>query len=1379
MSSCRRPIYTNPSSHTKTTFPPTPGLTKFHNSLQPYAPTPLTPLTSLAKELGIRSILLKDESNRLGLPSFKVLGASWGCYRAVAAFLSLPETVNLDEIGKEAQEKGVKLLAATKGNHGRAVAFMGRVLGVSVEIYVSESMDGATRHKIESEGARVVVMKGDYDDAVREALRVSKSVGGALLIQDTALDGYEEVPGWIVQGYGTMMGEIEEQLAELGLSADVMVAPVGVGSLANTVATICKSRERPISVVAVEPDTAACLQESLLRGELTPIETSYTIMDGMNCGTVSTTAWTNLRRLVDASVTVSCYESHIAVGYLSEQDINAGPCGAASVAALRRLAAEKPEMLKKDSVVVLLSTEGPREYPIPLDVSVDDVVGLTSALTKINSSNPTLSVADGLGETQIADYLQSWFAHRGIKSHRLEPVPGRPSVVGVLKGSGGGKSLMFNGHIDTVTLSSYDTDALSGHIDTREGKQVVLGRGALDMKGGLAASLAAISAIKASGQPVRGNVIVAAVSDEEDASQGTRDVLAAGWRADATVIPEPTNEVIAHAHKGFVWVEVDILGVAAHGSNHIDGVDAVLHAGWFLSALEAYGSRLPADDVLGPATFHCGLIQGGEEASSYPAKCTVTIEFRTIPGQTAESVTTDIKSLLVDIQNDKKKESGKDFRFAEPRATLTRPPHKIDSDHPLISTLADCTKTATGAQPSIGSVPFWCDAALLSEVGVPAVVFGPSGHGLHGKEEWVEIESLTRLKETFERLTREFCYEMDGRALPNNIFAGSLQDTDLHNGRGVDAPDGSYSWPPPVQDDMFFDWGALYGTQDTDFGVTQGDRSSSEWSGLDFLSFDATPPPPLSGELGVAPPMNIHEPTFSTSNEVDLAQNQTRLQPQTQTQTGPIVLPGFNNVAQWLDGAYRPSKPCDNCRRHRLQCLILRRTADNPNPVPSCSSCVGLFRPCSFGRGEKRQASGFETLSPVMGHLHGVIEEGDGSASGPGTREPIPEGRETKQFVRRGARVLRDWFYRNEDCPYPSEEERARLASETGFTRQRISTWFANARRRNKQQRQVGSSARIYRAGSPMPMPLTPAMPIPIGDTDMLPAAMTPMERWQASPPDEEPVSEDVIREAIASTSGSDGSRLHSQVGTPFTDISSGGEASSLASSLSSSGIPPSDASDSSSSAWSFQSNGNLRARSYNRLPSSRRRGGRRRVADDGHYQCTFCMRSFKKKHDWSRHEKSVHLPLDVWICTPNLAELVQDPSIPISECRFCENKSTPEHWESHDFRECATKSLPERSFSRKDYLWQHLRKFHGCTRYPVASLNAWKSSQSEIRSRCGFCHETLPSWAARTDHLAAHFKEGCRMSQWAGNWGFDGAVLGNLRNAVLPIERGLLDIAA
>ncbi|KAL3481273.1 hypothetical protein BJX99DRAFT_243884 [Aspergillus californicus] len=1297
MSSSRRPIYFNQAAAKETcSFPQVEGLSKFHQSLTGYELTPLTPLPDLAAELGVRAVLVKDESNRLGLPSFKVLGASWGCYRAVAAYLGLPPTVSLEEMSAQAKERSVTLFAATKGNHGRAVAFMARTLGIESQIFVSESMDLPTQGRITQEGAQVVTIKGDYDQAVLEALKISGEKEGGLLIQDTALEGYEEVPAWIVEGYSTMMAEIEYQLTQEHLQATLMVTPVGVGSLANTVTTFCKSRETPISVAAVEPDTAACLQESLLKGKLTPIETSSTIMEGMDCGTVSTTAWPNLQRLVDASITVSCYESHWAVDYLNSHSIPAGPCGAASLAALRHIATVggARSFLNKDSVVVLLSTEGPRDYPTPLDVSVEDAVELTSMLTKINSSNPTLSVADGVGETQICDYLSAWFAHRGFEIHRIEPVSGRPSVVGVLRGTGGGSSLMFNGHVDTVSLASYEKKPLSGTVDVRNGQQVVLGRGSLDMKGGLATALAAMSTARASCFPIRGDVIVAAVSDEEDASQGTQDLLAAGWRADAAVVPEPTSGVIAHAHKGFVWVEVNILGVAAHGSNHIEGIDAIIHAGRFLYALEQYQKRLPVDDVLGMATLHCGLIQGGEEASSYPAECTVTVEFRTVPGQTEQSLVQDIRTMLEDI-----KERDSKFEFAEPKATLSRPAHKIDSSHPLITKLADCASTMGDRLPT-QSVPFWCDAALMSEAGIPSVVFGPSGHGLHGKEEWVEPRN------------------MDDQELPRFTHTTSLQDY-LDDDRGVNAAPAS-SWPT---EDIFFDWDALYSPQNTNYGDTQGERIS--WSTFNSLDFNELAPTPLLGGLGEALP---------------------------QSQSDDNVLPPtFNNVAEWLDGAYHPPMPCDHCRRHRMQCLILRRAPENPNPIPSCSSCVGLFRPCSFGQGEKRQPSGFETLSPVLGHLHGVIEEGNDGDS---------EKKETKQFVRKGARVLRDWLYRNEDYPYPSEEDKVHLAHETGFSKQRISTWFANARRRRKQQQQAESSTRLYRAGSPMPTSNA--------------ALMTPMERWQSSPPDEEPVPEALIREAIESASGgpnASGRPIH--IESPTTDLSSGLEDSSHASSISSFGAGT-DASDSSLSAWSYQSGDRpSRSRPHSRRPSGGRRGGRKRVVEDGRYQCTFCVQTFKKKHDWSRHEKSVHLPLDVWICTPNLSKL--EPIHASQECRFCENPlPTQEHWEGHDFSECATKPQTERSFSRKDYLWQHLRKFHGCTRYPVQDLDAWRSSQNEIRSRCGFCTVLLPSWSARADHLATHFKEGSRMSQWVGDWGFDSSVLASVRNAVLPIQRSL-----
>lgn len=311
---------------------------------------------------------------------------------------------------------------------------------------------------------------------------------------------------------------------------------------------------------------------------------------------------------------------------------------------------------------------------------------------------------------------------------------------------------MLNGHVDTVSLTSYEKDPLSGALGERNGKQVVLGRGSLDMKSGLAAAMAALCAIKTGGKIPRGDVIIAAVSDEEDGSQGTQDLIAAGWRADAAVIMEPTGGEIITAHKGFLWVEVDILGVASHGSDPSKGEDAIMFAGWFLRALEQYQSQLPVDDTLGTATLHCGLIQGGEEPSSYPAKCTVTVEFRTIPCQTDESILRDTSKMLKDIAQENPR-----FRYAEPRITMSRPTQKLSLDHPLVTRAVDYAGSVLGEAPKLSTAPFWCDAALLTQAGVPSIVYGPIGDGLHGKEEWVEVQSLRELEGVYTKLIQEFC----------------------------------------------------------------------------------------------------------------------------------------------------------------------------------------------------------------------------------------------------------------------------------------------------------------------------------------------------------------------------------------------------------------------------------------------------------------------------------------------------------------------------------------------------------------------------------------------------------------------------------------------
>ncbi|KAK9852147.1 Protein kinase domain family protein [Penicillium brevicompactum] len=386
------------------------------------------------------------------------------------------------------------------------------------------------------------------------------------------------------------------------------------------------------------------------------------------------------------------------------------------------------------------------------DLTVEDSVGLTQILTQIDSSNVTLSTTPGAGEARIAEFLIDWLNHRDIETHKIETVPGRPSVVGVIRGSGGGKSLMLNGHIDTVSLNSYECDPLSGHIAEKNGRPAIFGRGALDMKSGLAAEMAALAQIKANKIPLRGDVIFAAVSDEEDASQGTQDLIAAGWHADGCVIPEPTNRVLINSHKGFVWFEIEILGTAAHGSDPASGVDSILQTGWFLTALEEYQRELPVDDMIGPASLHCSLINGGEEPSSYPAKCTVTVEFRTVPAQTDKSLRIDLSNMLKEIARVKPT-----FRFAEPRLTLSRPSHKLPVEHPLVQQTAEIAREVYANDVSIESMAIWCDAALLSAAGTPTIVIGPAGQGLHAKEEWVDIGSIRQTEQIFVRLISNFC----------------------------------------------------------------------------------------------------------------------------------------------------------------------------------------------------------------------------------------------------------------------------------------------------------------------------------------------------------------------------------------------------------------------------------------------------------------------------------------------------------------------------------------------------------------------------------------------------------------------------------------------
>jgi diaminopropionate ammonia-lyase family len=340
---------------------------KFHSNLPGFQRTPLVALEDLAAGLGLKGVFVKDESSRLGLPSFKILGASWGTFRALSDLLDVKYDVDIDELAAKARDARIKLIAATDGNHGRAVARMAKLMRLEADIYVPKVMDESTENFITGEGAKVIRVNGDYNAAVAMASKEASGNSTHVLIQDTSFEGYETIPKWIVEGYSTLLMETEFQLHDRGLEVTTIITPVGVGSLAHAVVSFAKCEGRTIHVAAVEPCKAACLHNSLKTGDTSPITTTETIMAGMNCGSVSPMSWPLLKKSIDVSVTVSEWEAHQAVRYLQKNNVDAGPCGAATLAALRRIAEEDPDAvgLNGDSVVVLLSTEGTREYRVP------------------------------------------------------------------------------------------------------------------------------------------------------------------------------------------------------------------------------------------------------------------------------------------------------------------------------------------------------------------------------------------------------------------------------------------------------------------------------------------------------------------------------------------------------------------------------------------------------------------------------------------------------------------------------------------------------------------------------------------------------------------------------------------------------------------------------------------------------------------------------------------------------------------------------------------------------------------------------------------------------------------------------------------------------
>ncbi|MFD8377158.1 diaminopropionate ammonia-lyase [Streptomyces sp. NPDC059679] len=356
------PWFVRPSARTWRCDPAPAEVRGFHAALPDYAPTPLTELPQLASESGVGRVFVKDESCRLGLPAFKALGASWAVHRTLA------------ERAASGRASGpVTLVTATDGNHGRAVARTARLLGQYAHVFVPQGVHPQAVAAIAAERAEVTKVEGAYDEAVRLAARAA-AAPDAVLVQDTAWPGYEQIPGWIVEGYSTLCAEIDEQLAAQGIAdgPDLVSIPVGVGSLAQAVITHYRSRPsgRAPALLSVEPEAAPCVLESLIRGAPVGVTTGETTMAGLNCGTPSSIAWPHLNGGLDAAVAIPDADSAHAAARLAALGVSSGPCGAATLAGLRAVltgagGGERRTALgmAATSVVVLLSTEGAAANP--------------------------------------------------------------------------------------------------------------------------------------------------------------------------------------------------------------------------------------------------------------------------------------------------------------------------------------------------------------------------------------------------------------------------------------------------------------------------------------------------------------------------------------------------------------------------------------------------------------------------------------------------------------------------------------------------------------------------------------------------------------------------------------------------------------------------------------------------------------------------------------------------------------------------------------------------------------------------------------------------------------------------------------------------------
>ena len=383
-----------------------------------------------------------------------------------------------------------------------------------------------------------------------------------------------------------------------------------------------------------------------------------------------------------------------------------------------------------------------------IQINRESLLTLLQKLIQIDSVNPSLS-SKGTGEAIIARYIGAYLNKLGLAVRFQEIKKNRVNVIGVLKGTGGGPSLMLNGHTDTVSVDNMETDPFTA--EKKGGK--IYGRGALDMKAGVAALMMAVQTIIAAGIKLKGDLILTLVADEEYASIGTEAVVDE-YTADAAIICEPTDLEIVIAHKGFAWIKIEIFGQAAHGSLPHRGIDAIAKAGKVLAAIETLGKTYlnqKSHPLLGSPSIHASLIEGGTELSTYPDYCKIELERRNLPGEDRKAVTAEIQDLLQNIQQ-------QDDRFkADFDVFFFRPAFEISPDQPIVQTVSRSYESTFNKPPGFEGMWAWLDSAILAQAGIPTVIFGPSGEGAHAAVEYVDVNSVITTAEVLVRSITNFC----------------------------------------------------------------------------------------------------------------------------------------------------------------------------------------------------------------------------------------------------------------------------------------------------------------------------------------------------------------------------------------------------------------------------------------------------------------------------------------------------------------------------------------------------------------------------------------------------------------------------------------------